>query len=71
MDGAILATASILETFGAALNVLFPKKATKSMLESSLSSSEWYKWENNLVDGTLFATSSRTQALKIMNISRI
>jgi len=58
VDGAILATASILETFGAALNVLFPKKATKSMLESSLSSSEWYKWENNLVDGTLIATAA-------------
>jgi hypothetical protein len=57
VDGAILATASILETFGAALNVLFPKKA-KSMLESSLSSSEWYKRDNNLVDGTLLATAA-------------
>jgi len=58
VDGAILATASILETFGAALNVLFPKKPAKSMLESSLSSSEWYKRENNLVDGTLLATAA-------------
>lgn len=58
VDGAILATASILETFGVALNVLFPKHPAKFIPEPSPASSEWYNTENNLVGGTLLATAA-------------